>query len=79
MVACAAALATTQYMRTHDILGNVQARSGQLFRGLRQIQEDEANGGWMIEEVRGKGVCKPVRDDPRHVLTEFPPTAHDCP
>lgn len=33
----------------------------------------------MIEEVRGKGVCKPVRDDPCHVLTKFPPTAHDCP
>jgi 4-aminobutyrate aminotransferase len=56
VVACAAALATTTYMRTHDVLGNVNARSAQVFEGLRAIQADKANGGWMIEEVRGKGV-----------------------
>lgn len=43
-------------MRTHDILGNVNERSEQIFAGLRAIQADTANGGWMIEEVRGKGV-----------------------
>jgi 4-aminobutyrate aminotransferase len=43
-------------MRSHDILGNVQARSEQIFRGLRAIQADQDNGGWMIEEVRGQGV-----------------------
>ncbi|OXG14841.1 4-aminobutyrate transaminase [Cryptococcus neoformans] len=70
VVACAAALATTQYMRTHDILGNVQARSEQLFRGLREIQEDEANGGWMIEEVRGKGLMIALEfKDPNSKLT----------
>lgn len=56
VVACAAALATTTYMRTHDVLGNVNARSKQVFDGLRAIQADQENGGWMIEEVRGKGV-----------------------
>ncbi|ODN76578.1 4-aminobutyrate transaminase [Cryptococcus amylolentus CBS 6039] len=56
VVACAAALATTRYMRSHDILGNVQVRSEQIFKGLREIQADEENGGWLIEEVRGKGL-----------------------
>lgn len=70
VVACAAALATTRYMRTHDILGNVQARSEQLFKGLREIQEDEANGGWMIEEVRGKGLMIAIEfKDPNSKLT----------
>lgn len=54
VVACAAALATTTYMRTHDVLGNVQARSKQVFEGLKRIQESE--DGWIIEEVRGQGV-----------------------
>lgn len=58
-VACAAALATTRYMRTHDILANVRARSKQMFDGLRAIQADEAEGGWIIEEVRGLGVSSP--------------------
>lgn len=58
MVACAAALATTTYMRTHDITANVQARSEQIFAGLRAIQNDTENGGWMIEEVRGQGVSQ---------------------
>lgn len=56
VVACAAALATTKYMRTHDILGNVNERSEQIFKGLREIQADAANGGWIIEEIRGQGV-----------------------
>ena len=56
VVACAAALATTKYMRTHDVLGNVKARSEQVFKGLREIAADEANGGWLIEEIRGQGV-----------------------
>jgi 4-aminobutyrate aminotransferase len=56
VVACAAALATTRYMRSHDILGNVRDRSEQIFKGLREIQADHNGGGWMIEEVRGKGV-----------------------
>jgi len=56
VVACAAALATTSYMRTHDVMGNVNARSEQIFAGLRAIQADTANGGWMIEEVRGLGL-----------------------
>ena len=43
-------------MRTHDIAANVNARSEQIFQGLKAIQEDTANGGWIIEEVRGKGV-----------------------
>jgi 4-aminobutyrate aminotransferase len=56
VVACAAALATTKYIRTHDILGNVNARSEQVFKGLREIAADSANGGWLIEEIRGQGV-----------------------
>ena len=56
VVACAAALATTRYMRSHDVLGNVECRSKQAFDGFRDIQADEVNGGWMIEEIRGKGV-----------------------
>lgn len=43
-------------MRTYDVLGNVNARSEQIFKGLREIKADTANGGWMIEEVRGLGV-----------------------
>ncbi|OCF32130.1 4-aminobutyrate transaminase [Kwoniella heveanensis BCC8398] len=74
VVACAAALATTRYMRTHDILGNVQARSEQLFKGLRDIQADQANGGWMIEEVRGKGLMVAIEfKDPSSRLT----SSHD--
>lgn len=46
-------------MRSHDILGNVNARSEQIFAGLRAIQADVQNGGWLIEEVRGKGVSTP--------------------
>lgn len=60
VVACAAGLATTRYIRTHDILGNVNARSEQVFKGLREIQADTANGGWLIEEVRGQGVSLPT-------------------
>ncbi|KAK1922319.1 putative ornithine-oxo-acid aminotransferase [Papiliotrema laurentii] len=56
VVACAAALATTRYMRTHDVLANVNARAEQVFKGLREIQADKANGGWLIEEVRGSGL-----------------------
>jgi len=56
VVACAAALATVKYMRTHDILGNVNARSEQVFKGLRDIAADKKNGGWLIEEIRGQGV-----------------------
>ena len=56
VVVCAAALATTRYMRSHDVSGNVECRSNQIFDGLRDIQADEVNGGWMIEEIRGKGV-----------------------
>ncbi|WVR07886.1 hypothetical protein IAU60_004929 [Kwoniella sp. DSM 27419] len=70
VVACAAALATTRYMRSHDILGNVNARSEQLFKGLREIQADEANGGWMIEEVRGLGLMAAMEfKDPNSRLT----------
>jgi 4-aminobutyrate aminotransferase len=58
VVSCAAALATTTYMRTHDVLGNVNARSAQIFAGLRDIRADTANGGWMIEEIRGRGVSR---------------------
>lgn len=70
VVACAAALATTTYMRTHDVLGNVNARSDQIFAGLREIQVDTANGGWMIEEVRGKGVS-PLHKL-HHILADDP-------
>lgn len=56
VVACAAALATTTYMRTHDILGNVNARGKQVEEGLRKIQESE--DGWIIEEIRVKGVSR---------------------
>ncbi|WVQ99106.1 4-aminobutyrate transaminase [Kwoniella sp. CBS 9459] len=70
VVACAAALATTRYMRTHDVLGNIQARSEQLFSGLRAIQADQANGGWMIEEIRGKGLMIAIEfKDPNSRLT----------
>lgn len=55
-VACAAALATTRYMRSHDILGNVQTTSKKIMDGLKDMQADVANGGWIIEEVRGLGV-----------------------
>lgn len=37
-------------------MSNVNARSEQIFAGLRAIQADTTNGGWMIEEVRGLGV-----------------------
>ncbi|WRT64907.1 4-aminobutyrate transaminase [Kwoniella shivajii] len=70
VVACAAALATTRYMRTHDILGNVQARSEQIFKGLREIHADTENGGWMIEEVRGQGLMIAMEfKDPNSKLT----------
>jgi 4-aminobutyrate aminotransferase len=54
VVACAAAVATTTFLRTHDVLGNVEARSKQVFEGLKRIQDSE--DGWIIEEVRGQGV-----------------------
>ncbi|RSH82893.1 hypothetical protein EHS25_005883 [Saitozyma podzolica] len=70
VVACAAALATTRYMRTHDIAANVNARSEQIFQGLKAIQEDTANGGWIIEEVRGKGLMVAMEfKDPQSKLT----------
>lgn len=53
-------------MRTHDILGNVNKRSEQIYKGLKAIQDDTANGGWLIEEVRGKGVSS---FDPSSVLS----------
>jgi 4-aminobutyrate aminotransferase len=43
-------------MQTHDIIGNVTARSEQIFKGLHAIQKDVESGGWLIEEVRGLGV-----------------------
>ena len=55
-MACTAALATTRHMRSHDVLGIVECRSKQIFDGLRDIFADEVNVGWMIEEIRGKGV-----------------------
>jgi len=57
-VACAAALATTRFMRTHDVGGNVNARAAQIAAGLLAIQNDIANGGWIIEEVRVTGVSR---------------------
>ncbi|WWC59403.1 4-aminobutyrate transaminase [Kwoniella dejecticola CBS 10117] len=70
VVACAAALATTRYMRTHDILSHVNARSEQIFKGLREIQADTENGGWMIEEIRGQGLMIALEfKDPNSKLT----------
>ncbi|KAK4689731.1 hypothetical protein P7C73_g394, partial [Tremellales sp. Uapishka_1] len=70
VVACAAALATTRYMRTYDILGNVNDRAKQIFDGLRAIQADHENGGWMIEEVRGLGLMVAMEfKDPNSRLT----------
>ena len=67
VVSCAAALATTRFMRSHDVLGNVQARSEQVFKALREIQADTKNGGWMIEDIRGQGV-RPISQH-HHQLT----------
>jgi len=70
VVACAAALATTRYMRSHDIIGNVNARSEEIFKGLNAIQADTENGGWMIEQVRGQGLMVALEfKDPNSVQT----------
>ncbi|ORX39449.1 putative ornithine-oxo-acid aminotransferase [Kockovaella imperatae] len=71
VVACAAGVATTRYMRSHDMLGNVEARSKQIFDGLRKIQEDVENGGWMIEEIRGKGLMIAIefKDPSSHITS----------
>lgn len=53
-VACAAGVATTKYMATHDIGGNVNARAEQARKGLLAIAAGE--GGSIIEEVRVTGV-----------------------
>ncbi|WVQ74668.1 4-aminobutyrate transaminase [Cryptococcus sp. DSM 104548] len=79
VVACAAALATTRYMRTHQssLLANVHARSEQLFEGLRDIQADEENGGWLIEEIRGKGLMIALEfKSPSSRLTSTPHPSH---
>jgi hypothetical protein len=55
-VACAAAVATTSYIVSQDVVANVNERSKQLFEGLLKIQADVKNGGWLIAEVRGVGV-----------------------
>jgi len=69
-VACAAGVATTRYMRSHDMSGNVNARSKQVFDGLRKIQADVANGGWIIEQVRGLGLLIALEfKDPNSTLT----------
>lgn len=60
-VACAAALATSRFMQSNDVIGNVQARSKQFFAGLRAIQKDEAAGGWLISDIRGLGVSLQLR------------------
>ncbi|PWN86891.1 putative ornithine-oxo-acid aminotransferase [Acaromyces ingoldii] len=52
-VACAAALATTRYMQRHDVLANVNARSAQLFAGLRTLQSELPD---VIVDVRGAGL-----------------------
>ena len=76
VVACAAALATTKYMRTHDILGNVNARSDQVFKGLHAIAADTANGGWLIEEVRGQGLMVAIEfKSPTSRLTSSIPSS----
>jgi 4-aminobutyrate aminotransferase-like enzyme len=49
-------VATTNYLVQNNIIEAVNARSKQLFKGLRKIQSDVNNGGWLIAEIRGVGV-----------------------
>ncbi|MDG0809781.1 diaminobutyrate--2-oxoglutarate transaminase [Cohnella rhizosphaerae] len=48
----ATGLATLRYIREHDVLGNVNARSAQFFEGLRRLQKRHPALG----DVRGRGL-----------------------
>ncbi|WOO86007.1 4-aminobutyrate aminotransferase GabT [Vanrija pseudolonga] len=71
-VACAAGVATTKYMATHDIAGNVNARAEQARKGLMAIADGP--GGSIIEEVRVTGLMMAIEfKDPRDAGSEaFP-------
>lgn len=54
-VSCAAAIAVQDVFAEEDILGNVNARSAQLFEALHALQESPKTAH-LIADVRGKGL-----------------------
>ncbi|WOO80277.1 putative 4-aminobutyrate aminotransferase [Vanrija pseudolonga] len=68
VVACAAALATTRFMRSHDLGSAVLARAEQVRKGLEEIKASKA--GWIIEDIRVTGLMIALEfKDPRSRLT----------
>jgi 4-aminobutyrate aminotransferase len=68
-VAAAAAVATVQVIKGEGLLENAQARSIQLFTGLRKIQEDYS----VLGDVRGLGLMVGLefRDQKHKPLVDF--------
>lgn len=60
-VACAAAKAVIEVFREENILGNVAARSEQIFTFLNKLKASGTKAGNLIEDVRGKGLMVGVQ------------------
>ncbi|KAF8585939.1 hypothetical protein K439DRAFT_1632198, partial [Ramaria rubella] len=58
-VACAAAVACADVMKEENILGNVQARSVELFKALNELRTNPATAPY-IADVRGQGLMVAV-------------------
>ncbi|KAI0266995.1 acetylornithine aminotransferase [Gloeopeniophorella convolvens] len=77
-VSCAAAVAVVDAFKEENILENVNARSAELFKALRALQNDSGAGKFILD-VRGQGLMVAVEfASPSH-STRDPAAVKDAP